>query len=178
MIINTIIINTHLLLTRFIVSHWNEWQIHHIYENYNSFTIATQRSSQINDNHVTKWTIFKFNKTRWKLFKKDSRMMRSQHNNVTQRCLRSIVNRKLENWINEDKQSCFRFDLKSRSAQMFIAFIYYNETCKTVAVRIFSLWRNHQLWLISFLFFRDSPFILKTRIWQVVAHSRKHCLNI
>ena len=178
MIINMIIISTRLLLTRLIMNHWNEWQVHHIYKNYNFFTIATQESSQIDDNHVTKWTIFKFSEVRWKSFEKDSRMMRSQRNNVIQRFLRSIVNRKLENWINEDKQNCFRFDLKSRSAQMFIAFIYYNETCKAVAARIFSLWRSHQLWLISFLFFRDSSFTLKARIWQVVAHSRKHCLNI
>ena len=54
MIINTIIINMRLLLTRFIINHWNEWQIHHIYENYNFFTIAMQRSSQIDDNYVIK----------------------------------------------------------------------------------------------------------------------------
>ena len=164
MIINTIIINTRLLLTRFIISYWNEWQVHHIYKNYNFSTIAIQESSQTDDNYVTKWTIFKFSETRWKLFKKDSRMMRNQRNNVIQRFLQSIVNRKLKNWINENKQSRFRFDLKSRNAQMFIAFIYYNEVCKTIATRIFNLWRNHQLWLILFLFFRDSSFILKARI--------------
>ena len=178
MIISTIIISTRLLLTRLIVSHWSEWQIHHIYENYNSFTIATQESSQIDDNHVTKWAVFRFSEIRWKLFEKDSRMMRSQRNNVTQRFLQSIVNRRFENWISKDKQSRFRFDFKSRSAQMFIAFLYYNEACKAIAVRIFSLWQSHQFWLISFLFFRDSSFILKARIWQVAAHSRKHCLNI
>ena len=139
MIINTIIINTRLLLTRFIMNHWSEWQIHHIYENYNSFIIATQESSQIDDNHVIKKTTCKFNEIWWKLFEKDSRMMRSQRNNVIQKFLRNIVNWKFENWISEDKQSCFRFDFKSRSAQIFIAFIYYNETCKTIAVRIFSL---------------------------------------
>ena len=177
-IISTIIINTRLLLTRFIMNHWSEWQIHHIYENYNFSTIATQGSSQTDDNHVIKKTTFKFSEARWKSFEKNSRMMRSQRNSATQRFLRNIVNRELENWINEDKQNRFRFDLKSRSAQMFIAFIYYNEACKTVAIRIFNLWRSHQLWLISFLFFRGSSFTLKARIWQVVAHSRKHCLNI
>ena len=178
MIINTIIISTRLLLTRFIVNHWNKWQIHHIYENYNSFTIAMQESSQTDDDHVTKKTIFKFSETRWKSFKKDSRMMRSQRNNITQRFLRNIVNRKLKNWINENKQNRFRFNFKSHNAQMFIAFIYHNETYKVIAIRIFNLWRNHQLWLISFLFFRDSSFTLKARIWQIVAHLRKHCLNI
>ena len=178
MIISTIIINTRLLLTRSIVNHWSKWQIHHIHENYNSFIIATQRSSQADDNHVTKWTIFKFSEIRWKSFKKDSRMMRSQRNNATQRFLRSIVNRKFKNWSSESKQNRFRFDLKSRNAQMFIAFIYNNEACKAIATRIFNLWRSHQLWLISFFFFRDSSFTLKARIWQVVAHSRKHCLNI
>ena len=64
--------------------------------------------------------------------------MRSQRNNVIQRFLRNIVNRRFENWINENKQSCFHFDLKSRNAQMFIAFIYYNETCKAIATRIFN----------------------------------------
>ena len=82
MIINTIIISTRLLLTRFIINYWNEWQIHHIYEKYNFFTIAMQESSQINNNHVTKKTTFKFNEIWWKLFKKDLRMMRNQHNNV------------------------------------------------------------------------------------------------
>ena len=178
-IISTIIINTRLLLTRFIVNYWNEWQVHHIYENYNFFTIAMQESSQIDDNHVTKCATLKFSEARWKLFKKDSRMMRSQRNNVIQRfLLRSIVNRGLENWNSENKQNRFRFDLKSRNAQMFIAFIYFNETYKAVAVRNFSLWQNHRLWLISFFFFRDSSFILKARIWQVAARSRKHCLNI
>ena len=87
MIINTIIISTRLLLTRSIVNHWNEWQIHHIYENYNSFTIATQEDSQTDDNHVIKNAVFRFSETRWKLFKKNSRMMRSQRNNVIQRFL-------------------------------------------------------------------------------------------
>ena len=143
MIINTIIISTRLLLTRLIVNHWNKWQIHHIYENYNSFIIATQGGSQTDNNHVIKNAIFKFSETRWKSFKKDSRMMRSQRNNVIQRFLRNIVNREFENWSSEDKQSCFHFDLKSRSAQMFIAFIYNNETCKAIAARIFNLWRSH-----------------------------------
>ena len=130
MIINTIIINTRLLLTRFIVNHWNEWQIYYIYKNYNSFIIATQESSQADDNHITKKATFKFNETRWKSFEKDSRMMRNQRNNVIQRFLRNIVNRKLANWSNKSKQNCFRFDLKSRNAQMFIAFIYHNKICK------------------------------------------------
>ena len=143
MIINTIIISTRLLLTRFIISHWNEWQIHHIYENYNSFIIATQESSQTDDNHVTKKTVFKFSEAWWKSFKKNSRIMQSQCNNVIQKFLQNIVNRRLENWSNKDKQSRFYFNFESRSAQMFIAFIYHNKTCKTIAARIFSLWRSH-----------------------------------
>ena len=87
MIINTIIISTRLLLTRFIINYWSKWQIHHIYENYNFFIIATSRSSQIDDNHVTKCAIFKFSEIQWKLLKKDSRMMRSERNNIIQRFL-------------------------------------------------------------------------------------------
>ena len=44
-IISTIIISTRLLLTHFIVNHWNKWQIYYIYENYNSLIIAMQESS-------------------------------------------------------------------------------------------------------------------------------------
>ena len=159
MIINIIIINTHLLLTRFIVNYWNEWQIHHIYENYNFFTIATQESSQTDDNYVTKKIIFKFSEVRWKLFKKNSRMMRNQRNNVIQRFLRNIVNQELENWSNENKQNRFRFDFKSRSAQMFVTFIYYNEIYKAIATRIFSFWWNHRLWLYYFFSFAIRRFL-------------------
>ena len=64
MIISTIIINTRLLLTRFIMNHWSKWQIHHIYKNYNFFIIATQESSQTDDNHIIKKTTFKFSEIR------------------------------------------------------------------------------------------------------------------
>ena len=97
MVTSTITTSTRLLLTRPIVSHWSEWQVHHIYEDYNSFTIATQGSSQADDSHATKCAVFKSSEARWEPFGKDSRMMRSQRSSATQRFLRSIVNRGLEN---------------------------------------------------------------------------------
>ena len=126
--------------------------------------IATQRCSQTDDNYVTKWTFRKFDNLSMKAVWKNSRTLRDKRNNFIQRFLRNIANRKLKNWINKNKQSYFCFSLKSRNAQMFIAFIYYNEINKAVITRIISLWRNFQLRLILFLFLNDSSFILKARI--------------
>ena len=42
-----------------------------------------QESLQVDDNHVTKKIIFKFNEARWKSFEKNSRTMRNQRNSIT-----------------------------------------------------------------------------------------------
>ena len=128
--------------------------------------IATQRCSQTDDNHVTKWTFRKFDNSSMKAIWENSRMLRDKRNNAIQRFLRSIANRELKNWISKNKQNYFCFSFKSRNAQTFIAFICYSETDKAVAARMISLWRNFQLRLMSFLFLNDSSSILKARIWQ------------